>query len=68
MRMSGWGVLVWSATGVSGVMLFLSLVGDALERSDLDLRVLEQRERSEQRKREEAAVITCTASRMPPSG
>ncbi len=66
--MSGWGVLVWSATGVSGVMLFLSLVGNALERSELDLRVLEQRERSEQRKRAEVAVITCTVSKTPPSG
>lgn len=66
--MSGWGVLVWSATGVSGVMLFLSLVANALERSELDLRVLEQRERREQRKRSEAAVITCTVPKTPPGG
>ena len=68
MRMSAREVLAWSATGVWGAMLFLSLVSNALERSELDLRVLEARERREQRKRAEAPVITCTACKTPPSG
>ena len=66
--MNGWGALLWWAIGISGGMLFLCLVGNALERSELELRALEQRELNDQRKRAEAAVITCTASRTPASG
>ncbi|MBI4718150.1 MAG: hypothetical protein HY763_10125 [Planctomycetes bacterium] len=55
--MSGWAMLVWSAVCLAGVLLFLRTVAGELDAVELGLRILEERERRELRKRQEAAPM-----------
>lgn len=51
-------MLVCGAVGLAGVLLFLRTVAGELDAVDLGLRSLEERERRELRKRQEATSMT----------
>ncbi len=61
--MIGWGALIWLTACGWGVLVFLALVANTIERSEQLMRLVEQRERKAQSRGAEGMVLTaCTGN------
>lgn len=60
--MSGWSVLICSVICAAGMLAFLSVVANALERCGQRLRLLEQEERRAQRQRQGEVIVEAEAT------